>query len=315
VNLTMKALLRELLYPIPSDLRRRHTQGDTERVRAALVDHYFQGWRSKDSTTDATYQRDLDKTLCSRLAADRRFVIPWLNSARPLDGLRVLEIGCGTGPSTVALAEQGAVVTGIDVDPATVAVARERCAAHNVSATMHVANGESVKEYGEHDLVIYYATFEHMTIDERLKSLAESWSILPRGGMLAIVETPDRLWFFDEHTSQLPFFHWLPDDLAFRYSRYSPRVAFNDLYRDLTSDALEHFLRRGRGASYHEFEIAIAPAADLQVVSSLLGYFGWRKTLRKPRVALRFKKFLRESRPDLHEGWFEKDLDLIVRKT
>ena len=133
--------------------------------------------------------------------------------------------------------------------------------------------------------------------------------------MLAIVETPNRLWFFDEHTSQLPFFNWLPDDLAFRYSRYSPRVAFNDLYRDLTSDALEHFLRRGRGASYHEFEIAIAPADELQVVSSLLGHFGWRKTLRQPRAALRFKKFLREIRPDLHEGWFEKDLDLIVRKT
>jgi S-adenosylmethionine-dependent methyltransferase len=311
----MKALLRDLLYPIPPTLRRRHTQGDAERVKDALATHYFQGWRSKDSTSEEIYRRDLDKTLHGRLAVDRRFVVPWLNAARPLDGLRVLEIGCGTGPSTVALAEQGAVVTGIDIDPATVAVARERCAAHNVSATMHVANAESVKQYGQHHLVIYYATLEHMTIDERLKSLAESWSILPHGGMLAIVETPNRLWFFDEHTSQLPFFHWLPDELAFRYSRYSPRANINGLYRDLTPDALLHFLRRGRGASYHEFEIAIAPAHELQVVSSLLGHFGWRKTVRQPRIALRFKRFLRESRPDLHAGWFEKDLDLIVRKT
>jgi 2-polyprenyl-3-methyl-5-hydroxy-6-metoxy-1,4-benzoquinol methylase len=311
----MKAVLRDLVYPIPSSLRRRHTRGDVERVKAALATRYFQGWRSKEAMPDDVYRRDLEETLRGRIAWDRRFVIPWLNSARPLDGLRVLEIGCGTGPSTVALAEQGAVVTGIDIDPDTIAVARERCAAHNVSATMYVANAESIKDYGDHDLVIYYATFEHMTVDERLKSLSETWSIIPRGGMLAIVETPNRLWFFDEHTSQLPFFHWLPDDLAFEYSRYSPRTNFNNLYREPTPEALRHFLRRGRGASYHEFEIAIAPANELQVVSSLLGHLGWRRTIREPRIARRFKKFLRHARPDLHSGWFEKDLDLIIRKT
>lgn len=311
----MKAVLQDLLYPIPASLRRRHTKGDAERVKAALATHYFQGWRSKEGMPEDVYRRELKNVLHDRITWDRRFVIPWLNSARPLDGLRVLEIGCGTGPSTVALAEQGAVVTGIDIDPDTIAVARERCAAHNVSAAMHIANAESAKDYGEHDLVIYYATLEHMTIDERLKSLSESWSIVPQGGMLAIVETPNRLWFFDEHTSQLPFFHWLPDDLAFRYSRYSPRANVNGLYRELTPDALQHFLRRGRGASYHEFEVAIAPANELRVVSSLLGHLGWRRTLREPRIAHRFKKFLRHARPDLHPGWFEKDLDLIIRKT
>src|SRR5580765_4666694 len=146
----MKAVLRDLLYPIPASLRRRHATGDAERVKAALATHYFQGWRSKQDMSEDVYRRDLEETLRGRIAWDRRFVIPWLNSARPLDGLRVLEIGCGTGPSTVALAEQGAVVTGIDIDPDTIADARERCAAHNVSATMYVANAESIKDYGDH---------------------------------------------------------------------------------------------------------------------------------------------------------------------
>ena len=41
--------------------------------------------------------------------------------ARPLIGLRVLDIGCGGGLMSEALAELGADVTGIDADPTTVA--------------------------------------------------------------------------------------------------------------------------------------------------------------------------------------------------
>ena len=32
-------------------------------------------------------------------------------------------------------------------------------------------------------------------------------------GLLVIVEAPNRLWLEDTHTSELPFFQWLPDNL------------------------------------------------------------------------------------------------------
>ncbi|MET0420604.1 MAG: class I SAM-dependent methyltransferase [Acidimicrobiia bacterium] len=41
-------------------------------------------------------------------------------------GKRVLELGCGTGANAVALAQQGAVVIGIDTSDARLATARER---------------------------------------------------------------------------------------------------------------------------------------------------------------------------------------------
>lgn len=137
--------------------------------------------------------------------------------------------------------------------------------------------------------------------------------MLPKDGLLAIIETPNRLWFFDQHTSRLPFYNWLPDDLAFAYSRFSPRENFREQYREATPERMEHFLRR-RGVSYHEIDLAIAPTETLDTVSSLASYFGWRRRLRTPRSARRYKAFLRALRPDLHEGSFDPNLDLILRK-
>ena len=312
----MKITLRDLLYPIPADLRARHTREQTGRVKAALDKHYHQGWRAQGTMTESTHRADLSAHMSGRLDSDRRFVIPWLAAVRPIAAAKILEIGSGTGSSTVALAEQGAIVTGIDIDEPALEVARERCAAHGVSADIQAANAATdLGRFGPQDFVIYFATVEHMTIDERLESFAQAWSLLEPGGLLAIIETPNRLWWFDQHTAQLPFFHWLPDELAFAYSRFSPRGTFNSLYRDRCDKTLEHFRRRGRGVSYHELELAIAPVEKLDVVSSLLEHFGWRRTaFRTPRSTARYKRFLRSLRPDLHPGWFDQDLDLIIRK-
>ncbi|HEX5245050.1 MAG TPA: methyltransferase domain-containing protein, partial [Tepidisphaeraceae bacterium] len=80
---------------------------------------------------EATYtppdDDDLQNHLFRRLEDNRRQVIPWLDAARPLQGAAVLEIGCGTGSATVTLAEQGAQVTAIDIDPRAIAVAERRC--------------------------------------------------------------------------------------------------------------------------------------------------------------------------------------------
>ena len=55
-----------------------------------------------------------EPTAASRLSRDRVAVIPWLDRTRPLRGSRILEVGCGRGASTVALAEQGAELIALD---------------------------------------------------------------------------------------------------------------------------------------------------------------------------------------------------------
>jgi 2-polyprenyl-3-methyl-5-hydroxy-6-metoxy-1,4-benzoquinol methylase len=313
----MSAAIRNLLYPIPSALLSRHRLIDAaglQQVRESIQTHYHQGWRAKENYSAASYQQDLDAHLYTRLESDRRFVIPWLNSARPLNGMRVLEIGCGTGSSSVALAEQGADVTGIDIDAAALEVARDRCRIHGLSVDIRESSAKHLLEFGPMDAVLYFAVLEHMNNEERLQSLADAWALLSPGGLLAIIETPNRLWFFDQHTSQLPFYNWLPHDLAFAYSRFSPRENFKDTYRELNPETLNHFLRRGRGASYHEIDVAIAPTQSLDTVSSLVSFFGWRRRMRTTLLARRHKALLRKIRPDLHEGWFDIDLDVIIRK-
>ena len=243
-------------------------------IREALERHYFAAPRTPAGYTETEWGRlDLENHLAGRLRRDREVVVPWLDAARPLRGSRVLEIGCGTGCSTVALAEQGAAVVAVDVDGPSVEVARRRCEVYDLDVTFRVANSAELGGLlagARFDFVIFYASLEHMTCRERIAAIRDTWAMLASGDLWCVVETPNRLWYADDHTSLLPFFHWLPDELAFRYAPFSRRPNFAELYDDFDDDGQrQHFLRRGRGASFHEFALAIGPPERLNVRSSL----------------------------------------------
>lgn len=260
---------------------------------------------------------DLHDHLRGRLDSDRRMIVPWLDHAKPLPDTLILEIGCGTGSSTVALAEQGARVVGIDLDRDALVVARDRCTAYQVEAEFHVLNATVMAQTfadRRFDFIIFFASLEHMTVAERLATLRDAWAMLPRGGLLVVVETPNRLWYYDGHTSLLPFFHSLPDELAFRYSQFSPRENFRELYRECDAASMEHFLRQGRGVSFHEFDVAIRPAHSLRVVSSLSTFHGLRYKPQRSLFERRYKSVLRRIYPQVHEGFCEDTLFLILEK-
>jgi 2-polyprenyl-3-methyl-5-hydroxy-6-metoxy-1,4-benzoquinol methylase len=319
-NPTIRAAVKQVLYPIPRHLARNQVKvshAGLSAIEQSVRRHYHSGWRSERNYSAAEYQQDLENHVFARLDSDRRLVIPWLDKAKSLKGSRILEVGCGTGSSTISLVEQGALVVGIDLDEAALVVARERCRVYEMQAELHTMNACGMAEQlrGERfDSIIFFASLEHMTIAERLTALREAWAMLPVGGHLAIVETPNRLWYNDGHTSMLPFFHWLPDELAFRYSALSPRENFRELYRIYDAPSKEHFLRQGRGVSFHEFDLAIKSAKDLKVVSSLSTFHG---LLHKPQRSLldrRYKAMLRRIYPEIHEGFCDDALFLIIEK-
>lgn len=318
---------------IPAHLSKRFTQlspSASESIVQSLHQNYFprQIWGDVAISTDewvatAEGREDLQDHVDRRLNSFRTKLIPWLDAAKPLLGARILEIGCGTGASTVALAEQGATVTAIDIDEPSLRVAEERCVAHNVRCELVQANGAAAKQLlqrEQYDFVIFFACLEHMTHAERLESMHDTWHALPEGALWCVIETPNRLWPFDDHTSRLPFFNWLPDDLAFAYSRFSPRDPFRNSYRRPSADAMESFLRHGRGVSFHEFDLAIADTATLDVISSLplwskqRGLFGLRDLARRYKRKSRLERTLAACRPDIHLGFFQPFLDLIIRK-
>lgn len=159
------------------------------------------------------------------------------------------------------------------------------------------------------DLIIFYACIEHMVYKERIESLRKYYDLLPKGAFLSIVETPNRLWYIDNHTSRLPFFHWLPDNLAFNYSKFSNRVNFKELYHEYSDERFLHFLRRGRGFSFHELEIALnIPAEKYQVASYL----------RRPFIPFsldsKFHKYLSRVYPKISKGFFQPMVDIIIKK-
>ena len=315
-----KRLAKRLLFPIASHLVANQIHVDAAAlatIEKTIRKNYHTGWRSESRYSEEIYAADLHAHLIGRLESDRNTVIPWLDHGITLKDRRILEIGCGTGASTIALVEQGAKVTGIDIDEGALTVAKDRTSAYGLNADFKVLNANRILQdlgTGSFDVVIYFASLEHMTIAERLDSLRQSWEMLPDGGLLIIVETPNRLWFFDSHTSRLPFFNWLPNELAFYYSRFSKRDRFSDLYRDYTPESKENFLRRGRGMSFHELELVIGRAEEFDVVSSLSSFQGIRHRLRMSRLERNFKSFLVEACPGIHEGFFEEFLYLIIQK-
>jgi S-adenosylmethionine-dependent methyltransferase len=302
---------------------------DGERaILEALHSHYFprQIWGQVSFSTQewlatAEGRDDLLDHTTRRLASFRNKVIPWLDSAKPLAGARVLEIGCGTGASTVALAEQGASVTAIDIDEESLRVARTRCEAHNVRCELQQANGADaagILQQDKFDFVIFFACLEHMTHPERMQAMQDTWNAIQPGALWCVIETPNRLWFFDDHTARLPFYNWLPDELAFAYSQFSPREPFRSSYRTLAPTSMEGFLRHGRGVSFHEFELTMGKAANLDVISSLPLWWRRRGLLRdlarRYRRRFRLERTLASFQPDIHLGFFQPYLDLIIRK-
>ena len=263
-------------------------------------------------------RRDLTDHLSTRLEITRTHVIPWLESVRPLHNARVLEIGSGTGSSVVALAERGARVVGVDIDEGALQVAQKRCALHGIEAELHLANATEVARSFHNtsfDLIIFYASLEHMVHEERLQSIADTWAMLRPGELWCVVETPNRLWHTDSHTAQLPFFHWLPDELAFKYARFSGRTNFREVYNELSDERLLHFRRRGRGVSFHELQVALGSSDAFEVVSyknEFLERMGWA---RKAALSDSYVALLKEIAPDVHVAFLQENLDIILRKS
>lgn len=306
--------------PVPGHLVARFRtltpEQETDLV-ASIRDNYFVSMEYSFGPADEyaasdVGKRDIENHIHNRLAGDRRTVVPWLDSLRSLNGARILEIGAGMGASTACLAEQGASVTAVDVDGSALRVTERRCQLMGLEDRVKIVEANatamgSLGARGDFDLVIFFACLEHMTLDERLDSLAKAWAILSPGQHLVIIETPNRLWWEDDHTSMAPFFHWLPDDLAIRYAPLTPRPHFNQAFSGSQPDPLLDLARWGRGASFHEFVLALdKPLADLPVPSAM------NKYLRRPRP--QFMRVLHEVAPDVPEGFLWPYLDLALER-
>jgi 2-polyprenyl-3-methyl-5-hydroxy-6-metoxy-1,4-benzoquinol methylase len=324
-TLARRLLLRFELAQVAKVCKQNFIKLNREQEDAliqSLVEHYYLAQGKGDPRTSPDLKDDLDDAVYGTVIRNRTTVIPWLNSIFPLTGVRILEIGTGAGGSIVPLAEQGAYVVGTDVDADSLAVAKDRIRIYGLEdrTEIHLTNAADLQTTfpdQRFDVVIFYASLEHMTLEERWSALPAAWNLLNRGGRLVIIQTPNRLWWYDGHTSNLPFYHWLPDDVAFRYRGHSQRKVLSELSLSECGNMLP-LVRLGRAASYHEFQIAL-PGLDLtQVESSMRIWLRRRNPMRLVRWYTSgnagFQRFLRRAGPGMHVALFEPYLNFAIRK-
>ncbi len=116
---------------------------------------------------------------CAHFGRDRR-------ATRPLEGLRLLDIGCGGGLVSEPMARLGASVTAIDASEANVKTALAHAAPLNLEIDYRCAAAEDLLAGGEapFDIVLNLEVVEHVAdVDLFLKTTA---GLVAPGGMLVM---------------------------------------------------------------------------------------------------------------------------------
>jgi 2-polyprenyl-3-methyl-5-hydroxy-6-metoxy-1,4-benzoquinol methylase len=110
---------------------------------------------------------------------------------RPLEGLKVLDLGAGDGLWSVILAEQGAEVTSIEISPRQVEHARTRMELHDLVWDARVGSAYCLEELfppASFDLIFAQAILHHLTLD--LERVYDGMHHLLRPGGHATINEP-----------------------------------------------------------------------------------------------------------------------------
>nr|WP_314089589.1 bifunctional 2-polyprenyl-6-hydroxyphenol methylase/3-demethylubiquinol 3-O-methyltransferase UbiG [uncultured Shinella sp.] len=119
-----------------------------------------------------TYIRDM---VCGQFGRDPR-------AHRPLEGLRILDIGCGGGLLSEPMARMGADVLGADASEKNIGIAKAHAAGSGVPVDYRAVTAEALAEAGESfDVVLNMEVVEHVSdVDFFLTTCA---SMVRPGGM------------------------------------------------------------------------------------------------------------------------------------
>ncbi|NCA70269.1 MAG: bifunctional 2-polyprenyl-6-hydroxyphenol methylase/3-demethylubiquinol 3-O-methyltransferase UbiG [Sphingobacteriia bacterium] len=106
-------------------------------------------------------------------------------AAQPLAGLRILDIGCGGGILSEAIARLGATVTGIDIVEKNIAVARLHAEWSGLTIDYRLAPVETLVRAGEQfDVVLNMEVVEH--VEQRDRFIVACGRLVRPGGSLFI---------------------------------------------------------------------------------------------------------------------------------
>jgi len=120
-----------------------------------------------------------------------RLLWPFLDRVAELrPGGRALDLGCGTGVVSLALAQRGFDVVGVDHSPEMLELARQKFAAAGANATLETGDVRALRfADGEFDLVTIQGLLHHL---EELDGCLGEMARVLRGGGLFYISEPTR---------------------------------------------------------------------------------------------------------------------------
>lgn len=117
----------------------------------------------------------------------------WIADKFAAEGLRVLDIGCGTGSLALALARRGAHVTGIDISPQMLDMARRKVEEARLGEAVTLVQMSAIDldetfETGSFDLITSTLVFSELSDEEQAYVLCQCRRLLAKEGRVVIAD-------------------------------------------------------------------------------------------------------------------------------
>jgi len=221
---------------------------DKEARLATSIDKERQHWDFN--------KEKLVKEQCEAVENANSRIVRFLERYIRLNGCNVLDVGCGLGGVSVALALRGAEVTAMDIDKNALKVAKLRAKEHGVKIPFNRCDARNLPfASSSFDIVICRQVLQHIPGDGKIKAIKEIFRVLKREGLLYI-NTPNRSFPKDHHDTELWFVHWLPKKIALPYAKMRGR------YVPMLHDYI----------SYSKLINTLRKEGEIQVLTNFLTY-------------------------------------------
>jgi ubiquinone/menaquinone biosynthesis C-methylase UbiE len=169
----------------------------------------------------------------------------------PLAGRRVLDVGCGDGGLTRAMARAGAVATGIDISETRLADARK--AEPVPGADYREGRGEKLPfPDASVDAVLYHNALHHVPVELQAAALIEAARVVKPGGHVLIIEP----------LAQGPYFELvrqIEDETEVRSAAYDA-LRTSKALRQVREEVYDAPVRHPSFAAYEARSVGIHPA-------------------------------------------------------